>query len=412
MINAICFILYLTFFYIYFSIYVKIGDLKMENIQNSQASKRWEYIDLLEFIGILFVIIYHSTTYSYSFIEQASAINYIRYFLRTLLSTCVPLFFFVNGYLILNRPFNLKKHIIKTISLIVLTVIWGLISILLFMPIKGEYLTIKEILQYLWMWQSGWINHLWYMGALVCIYIFVPIFKVAFDNKRNYFIYFTIICAILTFGNKFLGICGTIFTKSILKLESSYLDFNFFNMFSPFRRIYGYSFVYFCAGGLVHDIVPKIKNIDSKRRNIIASIVLIVSTACLFGTGIVLSKVTGKMWEIVYNGYDTIFTFINVCALFVLSLSYNPSKDNIATKFIRSVSCNTLGIYYIHQIIRGLTHPWVMHCYWIRNFIGCTCYSLLLLIICLLIVIGIGKIPFLNCLVNLKKIEKIFYKKN
>ena len=54
---------------------MKIGGLKMENIQNSQASKRWDYIDLLEFIGIFFVIIYHSTTYSYSFIEQASAIN-------------------------------------------------------------------------------------------------------------------------------------------------------------------------------------------------------------------------------------------------------------------------------------------------------------------------------------------------
>lgn len=81
--------------------------------QSSISTDRWNYIDLMEFIGIFFVLIYHSTTYSCSWIEDGTALSFLRYYLRTILSTCVPLFFFVNGYLLFNRSFNLKKHIIK-----------------------------------------------------------------------------------------------------------------------------------------------------------------------------------------------------------------------------------------------------------------------------------------------------------
>ncbi len=69
-----------------------------------KLEKRIPHIDLLESIAILFVIMYHSTIYSYDIIENGRRLNYILYFGRTILSACVPLFFLqmVIYYLIKN----------------------------------------------------------------------------------------------------------------------------------------------------------------------------------------------------------------------------------------------------------------------------------------------------------------------
>ena len=92
--------------------------------------------------------------------------------MRTFLSAGVPIFFFCNGYLLLNRRFCLKKHEFKIVKIIALTGIWGMINIFLIMVIEKEHLSIAEFMDYLWTWHYGWINYLWNMGALVCIYIF------------------------------------------------------------------------------------------------------------------------------------------------------------------------------------------------------------------------------------------------
>jgi surface polysaccharide O-acyltransferase-like enzyme len=170
-----------------------------------------------------------------------------------------------------KRELNLKKHIIKTIKIIILTGIWGIINILFLMPIENEYLSLKEIAVYLWTWHLGWINHLWYMGALVCIYVFFPLLKIAYDNNRKAFIYFVVVCAILTFGNKILNCVGTVISN-LIGIHEGTISINWFNMFNPFGNIYGYTFVYFCVGGVAHEYVEKIRAITCKKNNILAII--------------------------------------------------------------------------------------------------------------------------------------------
>lgn len=122
---------------------------------------RWHYIDLMKSIAILFVIMYHATTYPFSFLENNSSLFFLRYYLRTILSTCVPLFFFVNGYLMLNKSFDLKSTLLKQF----LTSVWCIITVILLMFIKNEHLSLKEFAFYVCTWHNGWTNHLWYMGA-------------------------------------------------------------------------------------------------------------------------------------------------------------------------------------------------------------------------------------------------------
>lgn len=363
--------------------------------QKSINQSRQVSIDLLECIAILLVLVYHSTLYSYDIIYNPSLRHYVRYLFRTLLSPGVPLFFFANGFLLFNKKLNLKKHILKIIHLIMLCGIWGVVRILLLMPIENEFLSPKEIVNALWTWKFGWINSLWFLGALVCIYVIFPVLKVVYDNNRRVFYYFITMCTIFTFGNVLLNEIGTVFLTLVLNKTTTLQGFNFFNMFNPFWGIYGYAFVYFCAGGCFGNIKDKIQHIESWKRNVITIFVMLICCLGLWGMGICYSRVSSQMWDVVWSGYDTLFTFGNVICIFVLCL--NLKKDN---KIIHIISCNTLGIYFIHELIIHLTRKRIEQYDILCNVPFNILYAIIILVISLLIALMMKKIPLIRRLVS------------
>lgn len=358
--------------------------------QGRQAS-----IDLLECIAILQVIIYHSALYSSDILGESSLLHYLRYLFRTILSPCVPLFFFANGYLLFNKELNIKKHLYKIMHLIFLSEIWGFLKILILMPIKNEILSPIEVIKGLWSWKLGWINSLWFLGALVCIYVLFPILKVVYDNNKEVFYYFIIVCTIFTFGNALLNEGVTIFLTLILGKNITLQGINLFNIFNPFRGIYGYSFVYFCIGGCFYNIKDKILRIRPLKRNLIASFIMMISCLGLWGIGICYSKASNEMWDVVWNGYDTFFTFVNVICIYVLCL--NIKKD---LTFIRTISCNTLGIYFIHEIIIKLTHNFIKRYSFLCNIPFNIVYAIIIMMVCLIISLLMKRIPHIRRLVT------------
>lgn len=360
-------------------------------VQARQAS-----IDLLECIAILLVLIYHSTLYSSNILNDPTCTHYARYLFRTILSACVPLFFFANGYLLFNKEFNLKKHIYKILHLIILCGVWEIGNTIILTSIEGKFLSITEIINNaLWNWQRGWISTLWFLGTLVCIYILFPLLKLAYDHSKKVFAYFVVVCAILTFGNVLLNEGVTLFLTMILHRSTTLQDFNFFSVFNPFRGFYRYAFVYFCVGGYFYQIKDKILNIEPLKRNMLTGLVMIASSICLWGIGICYSKASGEMWDVVWNGYDTIFTFVNVICIFVLCLNFK--KD---IPIIRTVSSNTLGIYFIHVIFIELTRNLIKEYEFFCNIPFNIVYAIAILLICLMITLMMRRIPLLKRLVS------------
>ena len=221
----------------------------------SLKSSRLAHIDLMECIAIFFVIAYHATAYSFDFLNNGSAADYSIYFFRTILSTCVPIFFFSNGYLLLNKSFDLKKHIKKMLRLSVLVVIWSFVLMPLYLLIAGESLSLSAVIVPIVNMDVRWgMNLFWYIGALICIYILFPLLKLAFDKEKKLFYFFTIICALLTFGYKFINEIVLLLSPFTNVLENG-IELPMVTMFNPFRGAYGYSFVYFCVGGIIGDSV-------------------------------------------------------------------------------------------------------------------------------------------------------------
>lgn len=357
--------------------------------------KRMNHIDLLETVAIFFVLLYHSTLYSYDFLSEYNVAHYLRYFFRTILSTCVPLFFFANGYLLFSRDFNLCKHIIKTIKLILLTVIWGIITLLILQVINQEYFSIIDFIKALWTWKQDWINHLWYMGALVCIYAFFPLLKCVFDANKKIFYYFTIITALFTFGNTLLNHVGVVCMSCLSREPNVVTTINFFNFFNPFRGIHGYTFVYFCVGGVAYYFRDMIMEIPVKKRNVISVLGILLSCVGLFVMGVFFSKTTGKMWEVVWYGYDTIFTFLNV--IFIHFLCVNLKSDK---QYFKIISSNTIGIYFIHIIIISIMRPYLIQYDFLRNLPFNIVYAIMILMACLIVCFIIKKIPVVSKLLK------------
>lgn len=354
---------------------------------------RLTYIDLLESIAIFFVLLYHSKLYSTDFLSNNSTINYISYFFTTILSTCVPLFFFANGYLLFSKPFCLKKHIYKIIRIIVLVFIWAVLLIISYMLIADTPISIKEITLNILNLDFNWsMNLFWYLGALICIYILFPVLKIAFDSNKKIFVFFTVACAILTFGfvlvNEILSFVGVVSHHLIS------INYPAITMFNPFRGSYGYSFVYFCVGGLMYFYRDKILSISKLKRNLFSIIGIFISCICLFLVGIFYSKLQGEMYDVVWYGYDTIFTFMNTIFIFILCLNYN--KDH---KFIRTISCNTLGIYFIHCFFIRLAKPYIETVDLFCNIPMNLLYSFAILCVSLAVILIIRKIPILKKLV-------------
>lgn len=371
-----------------------------EIISGSGEQNRGErlfYIDLLEFLAMLFVLLYHSNICEIDIIKNSSVSIYLTYSSRAILSTGVPLFFFVNGYLLFNRGFELKKHIFKMIKLILLTGIWGGISLIVLMLIENEYMSIKDFLVALWTWKDGWINHLWFMGALICIYIFFPVLKNVYDTNKKIFVYFIVICAIMTFGNRVLNGIGTIFLNLGMDYKQE-LNMYFFNIFDPFRGIYGYTFVYFCVGGLMYIILPYLSKFNRVKINCCALLGICISTICLAGWGIYCSKITETVWDVVWNGYDTIFTFGNVIFIFVLCLNYKGDNAKMR-KVVNIISRNTIGIYFLHTLFIRLSVDYVKQFSFMCNLPGNLVYALLVMFICMIFILGLKKIPLLKKLV-------------
>lgn len=361
------------------------------NIQNKSMSNRWNHIDLMKCIGIFFVVMYHSTTYPHTLtLAPSYELWFFRSLLRTPFAACVPIFFFANGYLLLNREFSLKKHIIKLLNMLLLTILWAIIILLVLSWKTGEKMDNTLFIYRLQNLEPiGWINHLWYMGTLAFIYIFFPLLKHAYDTNRTYFLYFTIVCTILTIGNTLMGTISTLINNQIDRS-------NFFGIFNPFYTNHGYAFAYFCIGGLAHEYQSHLEKIAVDLRNLISSIIIIVSSFISWILAIKYTAIGGTDWDSVWYGYDTIFTLLITGAIFVLSLSYQKHHN-----FIHLISKNALGIYFMHPLLIKFFDEYVCQLPFLWNYTANILYTILIVLLCTLIAECLKKVPALRFLVKM-----------
>ena len=359
-------------------------------------TKRLPHVDLLKTLAIWFVVIFHGALYTVYITPDMPLPILLRYFSRPILSTCVPLFFFVSGYLMLGRPLNLKKHSIRTIKMMFITCFWIIFLLVFLQNYFDEPILWQELKEGIWDLKAGWNNQLWYMGALIGIYLIYPLLKTTYDSNRKNFFWFTFVIAFSVFGSNLLDLCVTLFNLFVNK-EFFLFQNNLpiFNQFNPFTYSTRMGVAYFCIGGTAWALEAQLLKIPTRWRNLAATLGLLICCSMLGILGWRFSLYQKALWDTVWNGYITVFTLGSVLCLYVISL--NLTRD---IPILRCISANTLGIYLIHDLIHKHLFYFAAQHDFLCTLPGTLLYTTGLLMLTLGICMILKKIPLVKHLIS------------
>lgn len=313
--------------------------------------ERYQYLDILKTIAIIFVCSYHfswvgDATYSPNGLNTLILHN--RFWIG-MQSICVPIFFIINGALLLNKELNLKKYFIKIITLLIQFWCWRAITILLlglFYKIPLMEIDKATIINSIFFFDSVPgidMAHFWFIPVLISVYIIYPCIYIAFRNNNN-IIFMLLICLfILAF---ILNDIANI-SQAIPFLR----NFNFSALLSlnPFKGLVGPMLFYFIMGGILHKYRENLKRISYTK----LCTAFFTGMFILFIQWYIISKSTTENWDSIFNGYTSIATILMSISVFIFIYKVAPIIESHTklSKLFNLVGNNTLGIYYIHWII-------------------------------------------------------------
>lgn len=306
---------------------------------------RIPYIDLMETLAMLFVLTYHLSACRYKFLEEPGMEQLVNYYLRGFLVCCVPMFLVTNGYLMFHHSLDLKKHLKKTLRYVLITLFWAVVTLLIYNRNYGVQATAAEFVQEISTWRGG-VIHLWYMGALVIIYLLFPVLKALYDDHRKIFNYVILLLTVMSFGNQILGHIVTIGAAALGKDHHWVVYENLFSMFNPVPEIPAFTLVYFCLGAYIQDFLAYLQRFRRRMVNLVAGVGLVVTGILHAVWFLLLWKALDMYYCPIWYGYESATGFL--ISVFVIVLCGNYQGKRLFPA-IRLVSKNTLGIYFLHM---------------------------------------------------------------
>lgn len=317
-------------------------------------SRQYRYLDLLKVVAMTFVCMYH---FWYGGRRGAEGFSgFVMTYLYAILSTCVPLFFAVNGALLLNREnFDANKHLKKLLTIFVQYCVWhGITSVILgiragvdfFALHKHELLNIFLLLETP---EGVDLNHLWFVPTLCGVYVLYPFLRLAFEREREDRNARLALLCLLGIG---YFLCFCIRDLSIFKDVSPYLtnlNLDQFHSFNLFGMRIGTMLPYFLLGGFLH------KYREYSRKIPTGICVLMVLAGLLLSYGIVAVKTWqgDPGYDIVFEGYGSTGTLLCTAGIFLLAsrLEEKIPAKGILLSVMQAISRNTMTIYYTHWIL-------------------------------------------------------------
>ncbi|HJA93745.1 MAG TPA: acyltransferase family protein [Candidatus Eisenbergiella merdipullorum] len=356
------------------------------------VQKRIEYLDVVKVIAIFLVVFCH-------FVLLAQTIP-----ANLFMSACwsgVPLFFLVNGALLFTRPLSLKKHIRKTLTIYLVLVIWRLIYLLSIGAINhvpSAGFGKSQILVYLFAFGSlegiG-TGHLWFIEALLAVYLLFPLFRVCFDLPygRKLILFFAIYGLLMTNGmtGAQMLLDGLTAAGWIGNVSLSSLD-----VLNPFG-IYANMLGFFLLGAWLHTGPVIGKSIPAQRLTGV-----LLAAVGLPGIWAVKWYMSGTpAWDgiLLAEGYRHLPVILLAVGIFLICRDLTI-KNKVLSTAVRAVASRTLGIYYLHWILGWLLVPYMALLLPRFSVAANTVKTIALILPALLVTFLLEKIPLVRKLVT------------
>ncbi len=179
--------------------------------------KRKIYIDVIKTIAIFMVVLFHCHLFDDNL------------FITAVISIPCPLFFAINGGLLLSKHRGYEYYVPIILKILFLILFWGIVSNLLrILIIYPEPYSIKQCLLDVWNLRMGFCHHLWFLETMVILYMLYPLLESITREKKILWISFILISCFTILGIK--------------------------SLFKPFNPIHGWNFSWalaYAVGGYV-----------------------------------------------------------------------------------------------------------------------------------------------------------------
>ena len=324
-------------------------------------------LDLIKVLACIGVVLLHTTMIGFKDTGSWNLLAYL-YYLGTY---SIPLFFMVNGYLLLGKKEITYPYILQKVKWILITVSSWTFIVWLF---KRDFAVnpVKKIIGS--MVQKGYFFQFWFFGALILIYLCLPILKKFLNSKRSYLYILSLLISI-----------GLIFELTNIIIQTplqSYVIQTF--------RLWTW-FFYYILGGLIAQFDKEfIKNGFKRWMKIVAVLLLLITPVILF----FLAKTIYHNLFAEYF-YDILFVKIVSLGVFltILTLSLKESKY----KWIVSLSNQTMGVFIVHTYVMKVLEKLLGFSYTGAYLL----FPIFTLCISIIVVSLLMKIPYFNRIVKL-----------
>lgn len=293
-----------------------------------QIKKRIIYYDFLKFIASIMVVFYHLGTINYGSINGNVYFPNMNRIIMNLCQVSVPIFFMVNGAILLNRQINKKNILKKSIKAMLIYIIWSKAIGVILSFINSNYTSIN-------------INSncsLWFLRTLSWLYLLYPLIKLIYDKNNKYLIYLLSILFIFPFMYNYIILIFKIFNVELYNL----------NKLPRTGAFTLYSILYFILGGLLVNSNSYIRKIIDKKKEL--SIIFLIIGLCLSTLeGIILTNINGVIFDGVNSSFPTIGALFMSIGVFYISLNYIKGSDKYMNKIYEFIGKNSIGVYIFHM---------------------------------------------------------------
>ena len=293
------------------------------------------YLDLLRIYAIFSMMLLHVSASRWYYVNVTSFEWKVFNAYNASVRFCVPVFFMISGAIFLNDKYNKSIKKLYTHNILrVLTayIVWNL-AYSIYSPITG-FMDIKDVnFKFFWNYIIEGHYHLWFICALIVIYILIPVLKVIAANPQVT-IYLLVIYFVLAFVPNFLVNISYTLREIIEPIMEKY-DSQMFDNY----------ICYFLLGYLVSKY-----NFSIRKR----AMIYILALLSLAFTIIMSYDISVKMGVPDARWYDSyIPTTLCICIAIFLFFKYEiPQIKSEKTKKIIIVLSNLcFGMYLSHDFI-------------------------------------------------------------
>ena len=324
-------------------------------------------LDLIKVLACIGVVLLHTTMIGFKETGSWNLLAYL-YYLGTY---SIPLFFMVNGYLLLGKKEINYSYILQKVKWILTIVSSWTIIVWLF---KRDFIVnpIKKIIGSLL--QKGYFSQFWFFGALILIYLCLPILRKFLNSKRSYLYILSFFVA----------------TGLIFELVNIILQMPLQSHVIQTFRLWTW-FFYYILGGLIAQFDKEFIKKGFKRwMKIVAVLLMLISPLILF----FLAK---TIYHNLFAEYFYDILFVKIVSLGIFLTVLTLSLEENQSERIVTLSNQTMGVFIVHTYVIKVLEKLLGFSYTGAYLL----FPILTLCVSLIVVSLLMKIPYFNRIVKL-----------